>query len=513
MMPDTPHILVIAAHPRGSASFIGALASAYAQGARRAGLAVEEVDLSRLRFNPDVVEPSPRAQALEPDLEMVRAAITRADHLVFVYPTWWGTFPALLKGFLDRVLLPGWAFAESEGGTGYEGLLAGKTAELITTMDTPGFVYRFIYGAPGQRAMARATLGFCGIDVSRVTRFGIAKTADAAVRARWLEAAAALGAGLAQGALTPAQRLWRRVKVWASALRLQFYPMTLISYGVGALAASQGQALHHGLFWLGFLVLFLLEAATVFSNDLNDYDSDRQNRFWGPFNGGSRALVSGAITRGGLVQGAWAAGLGSVAALAGVLWLTPHAPGTVLVFLVTAVLALAYTLPPVKLSHRGLGEVDVAVTHSIAVLLFGYVTQGGAMGDGLPWLLALPLGLSVFPAILLSGIPDHDADRAADKNTLVVKLGIGRSFGVAALFVGLAVVAALVLWLGYGVAALAGLALPAGVHGVFLMRALWREAQKPAQARRIDGLMVWALSFILWFGLVPLVNLSWLASP
>ncbi|HMT14094.1 MAG TPA: prenyltransferase, partial [Aestuariivirga sp.] len=170
-------------------------------------------------------------------------------------------------------------------------------------------------------------------------------------------------------------------------------------------------------------------------------------------------------------------------------------------------------LPPVKLSHRGLGEIDVADTHSIAVLLFGYVAQGGGLFDAAPWLLALPLGLSVFPAILLSGVPDHAADRAAGKETLVVKLGIGRSWGLAALFVVLAVLAALVLWLGAGLAALRGLGLFAGVHAYFLIRQIWREAQKPAAARRIDGLMVLALSFILWFGLVPLLNLSWLSSP
>ncbi len=512
-MTDLSRILVISAHPRGGRSFIGALAAAYAAGARRAGMAVEELDLAALSFDPHVREPSPRMQALEPDLELARAAIARASHLVFVYPTWWGTFPALLKGFLDRVLLPGWAFEETTSGTGYEGLLSGKTAELITTMDTPGLVYRFVYGAPGTRAMARATLGFCGIDVNRVTRFGVAKAADAERRAQWLAQVEALGGSLAEGVLTPGQRFWRRVKAWLAALRLHFYPMTLISYAVGALAATQGGALHHGLFWLGFLVLFLLEAATVFSNDLHDYDSDRHNRFWGPFSGGSRALISGSISRTGLAQGAWATGGASALALLGVLWLSPNAMAAALVMVVTAGLALAYTLPPVKLSHRGLGEIDVAVTHSIAVLLFGYVAQGGGLFDAAPWLLALPLGLSVFPAILLSGVPDHAADRAAGKETLVVKLGIGRSWGLAALFVVLAVLAALVLWLGAGLAALRGLGLFAGVHAYFLIRQIWREAQKPAAARRIDGLMVLALSFILWFGLVPLLNLSWLSSP
>lgn len=72
--------------------------------------------------------------------------------------------PALLKGFLDRILLPGWAFREDgNAATGYRPLLEGRSAHLITTMDTPSWVYRLIYGRPGVRAMKVGTLRFCGI--------------------------------------------------------------------------------------------------------------------------------------------------------------------------------------------------------------------------------------------------------------------------------------------------------------------------------------------------------------
>lgn len=81
--------------------------------------------------------PPPNQQAFEDDIRKARALILWAEHLVFVYPTWWGTLPALLKGFLDRVLTPDFAFITCEGGTGYQGLLGGRSAQLITTMDTP----------------------------------------------------------------------------------------------------------------------------------------------------------------------------------------------------------------------------------------------------------------------------------------------------------------------------------------------------------------------------------------
>lgn len=140
--------MVVVAHPRGEQSLSAAIAASYAIGARsQASAQVHIRDLSQARFDPNVRTPSPCDHILEPDLASLRGDIEWASHLVFVFPTWWGTMPALLKGMLDRVLTPGWAFRVTEGGSGYEGCLTGRTAEIITTMDTPAPVYRVIYGA------------------------------------------------------------------------------------------------------------------------------------------------------------------------------------------------------------------------------------------------------------------------------------------------------------------------------------------------------------------------------
>jgi putative NADPH-quinone reductase len=105
------------------------------------GVRVHCVDLARTRFDCNLYEPSPRAQRLEPDLAAAKDEFLRADHVVVIFPTWWGTMPAVLKGFLDRILIPDEAFAEI--GENYRGLLKNKTAaHLITTMDAPGWVYR-----------------------------------------------------------------------------------------------------------------------------------------------------------------------------------------------------------------------------------------------------------------------------------------------------------------------------------------------------------------------------------
>src|SRR5690606_7998198 len=86
-------------------------------------------------------------------------------------------------------------------------------------------------------------------------------------------------------------------------------------------------------------------------------------------------------------------------------------------------LAMGYTNPPLKLSYRGMGELDVGLTHSFGVILCGYIFQNGLPGDAFPWLLSVPLFLSIIPSILLAGFPDYNADLAAGKRTIPVRLG------------------------------------------------------------------------------------------
>ncbi|MFD2741392.1 NAD(P)H-dependent oxidoreductase [Sulfitobacter aestuarii] len=499
-------VLVVLAHPRGTATLCGAIAESYADGAREAGCRVKLAALDSMDFDPHVRRSSPAAQEPERDLVRLRQAISAADHLVFVYPTWWGTYPALLKGFLDRILTPGWAFEEITGGTGFAGLLGGRSAELITTMDTPGPVYRFMNRAPGANAMARATLGFCGIDVTRHTRFGPVNRSTSGERAKWIESAARLGRSLARGTHSPRQRFWRRASPWLAALRLQFYPMTFFAYWMGALIGSGQDPLDLPRFWLGYLFLFALEAATVFGNDLEDFESDRRNALWGPFNGGSRVLHNGLLDRGSLRKGMLAM-IAAAVATAALLMAGAQAPVILTLFIVLSfLLTLGYTQPPLKLSYRTLGEIDVAVTHSFMSIAFGHLVQGGMLSDPRPWLAAMPLCLSILPAIILSGVPDRDADRAAGKRTVVVAFGI-RSGILLAAGAALAATGGMIMVEGRQSPGLYGgmlIVTLAGLHGGWLFLRLLREATALPKARRLDGTMVMALSYILWFCIPPL---------
>jgi putative NADPH-quinone reductase/1,4-dihydroxy-2-naphthoate octaprenyltransferase len=501
--------LLILAHPRRD-SLCGALFDACASGARQAGVECRELILSELRFDPDVHTLSPEQQPLEPDLVRAQRDIGWAEHLVLVYPTWWGTFPAKLTGFLDRVLTPGFAFRHVTHDK-WERLLAGRTADLITTMDTPPLIYRFIYRAPGRQALARATLGYCGLRTARVETFGPVVASNAVQRERWLERAQASGSRLKHGAFSPAQRRAHQTLAWLAALRLQFYPMTWVAYTVGAFAASVATPMAVAPYMLGYLVLFLLEAATVLLNEWFDFDSDRRNRNAGLFTGGSRVLVDGRLDRNAMRKGIGLSILAAGAALVALLVTAAPAASAgpiAALYVLFAVLALVCTIPPLKLSHRGFGELDVALTHSAGAIMAGYLAQGGGWMDSVPWLLALPLGVSVLPSILLAGCPDREADQAAGKRTLVVILGKRAAVRLAIAASLCAPTLAALLSLARGdMAALLGWSAAGGaVHALWLLQRL-RRFTGGDMPERIDGAIIQALTFILWFCVPPLIAL------
>lgn len=502
---SSPRILIVLAHPRGRASLCGALATAYAEGARASTAAtLRLIDLSVTRFDRDLRTASPRDQPLEPDLLELRQAVEWANHIVLAFPTWWGTMPGLLKSALDRVLVPGWAFRITAGGTGYEGCLHGRSAEIVTTMDTPAAVYRLVYGAPGYRALGRATLGFCGIEVSRITRFGPVRTSTAQERERWVARARELGVHAAAGRTQARRRWWRTTLAWLRALRLQFYPMTFLAYWAGALAA--GRPLDAPAFVLGGAVLLCVEAATVLGNELVDEPSDRRNRYYSPFNGGSRVLVERRLSRPALQNAALGASATATVLLALLGVVESASYLTMTVMGATSVLAVGYTLPPLRLCYRGLGEITVALTHGFGAVYAGYLLQGGAIAATVPLALSTCLAAAIVPAILLAGVPDAEADRVTGKRTAAVLLGVKRTCALAAGFV-LASAALPALFALNGVHELAPVAWVAPLHGLLvlsMLRSRWARLDRP---QRIDRLLLAALSYILWFALLPLARL------
>lgn len=188
-------VAIIVGHPAAD-SWCGALADSYAAAARAGGHEVRMVHLAQLDFDPSLHEGYRQIQALEPDLLAAQATVAWAEHVVIAYPIWWGSVPALLKGFLDRILLPGFAFKYRPGKAFPEQLLRGRSAQLLVSMDTPPWYFRWVYRMPGIVQLKKTTLEFCGIAPVKVAAFGPLISSSSAQRASWLVNAARLADGL-----------------------------------------------------------------------------------------------------------------------------------------------------------------------------------------------------------------------------------------------------------------------------------------------------------------------------
>ncbi len=192
--------LVIDGHPDHD-SLTAALARQYAAGA---GGNAETLTLRDLDFDPVLHAGYRTGQAVEPDLARARELIEWSEHITVLTPVWWGSIPALLKGFFDRALVIEWAFRYQENGRP-QGLLAGRTGRLMVTSDSPRWYLPFVGDTTVKHVKGR-TMEFCGIKPVSLTRFTDVRNADDAKRATWLEQSRALGAadaGVRAGALTP----------------------------------------------------------------------------------------------------------------------------------------------------------------------------------------------------------------------------------------------------------------------------------------------------------------------
>ncbi|MES2949518.1 MAG: NAD(P)H-dependent oxidoreductase [Pseudomonadota bacterium] len=198
-MPPANHnahnVLVILGHASNT-SFSAALADTYAQAAQAAGHTVRVLRLADLQFDATLHGSNPHHQALEPDLLAAQDSIAWANHIAWVFPVWWGSVPALLKGFLDRAFTSGWAYKFNKGSAFPVPLLKGRTAHLLVPMDTPPWYYRWVYRMPAIHQMRKTTLEFCGIRPTKTLMLGPIIHSTAEQRSGWLQKAGTMGAGL-----------------------------------------------------------------------------------------------------------------------------------------------------------------------------------------------------------------------------------------------------------------------------------------------------------------------------
>jgi putative NADPH-quinone reductase len=185
-------ISVILAHP-APGSFNHAIADAVTSTLRGDGHRVAFHDLYADRFDPLLLSSEISREAdLPPSIAIHCREIAEAEGIVIVHPDWWGMPPAILKGWIDRVLRPGVAyrFEETDSGEGIPaGLLAARAALVFNTSNTPAAREQEVFGDPLERLWKDCIFSFCGVPVFRRQMFGVVVTSTAEQRREWLAGA------------------------------------------------------------------------------------------------------------------------------------------------------------------------------------------------------------------------------------------------------------------------------------------------------------------------------------
>lgn len=166
--------------------------AAYVESARAAGHELREIGVAGLLLPPLGSAHEWEATDVPETVRHCQNDIAWAEHLVIVYPLWLGGMPAVLKGFLEQVLRPGFAVGK-QGEAAFTQLLRGRSARIIITMGMPALVYRWYFGAHSLKSLERNILRFCGIGPIRESLIGNVETVGPTGRAKWLDRMRKLG--------------------------------------------------------------------------------------------------------------------------------------------------------------------------------------------------------------------------------------------------------------------------------------------------------------------------------
>lgn len=188
-------ILVLLGHPNTDATLSSEFADVYEREAKAAGHDVRRTNISELQFDPVLHKGYRAIQELEPDLKKLQEDITWCEHFVLIYPLWWCSVPALLKGLIDRMWLPRFAFSfikapDGKSTMGWHRLLKGRTARMIVLSKSFPIVEHFLYG-DYTGDIATAVLRFSGFKV-RISKVGNSEALSDSQKASWMKKCASL---------------------------------------------------------------------------------------------------------------------------------------------------------------------------------------------------------------------------------------------------------------------------------------------------------------------------------
>ena len=187
-------IAIILGHPDPAGRHFGhALAGAYERGAREAGHEVRLINVARLGLPLLRSAAEWESKPVSAQIEQAQRTIAWAGHLVIVFPLRLGDMPAVLKGFFEQALRPGFAVGKAAPGRMWKKLLKGRSARIVVTMGMPALFYRVYYRAHSLKSLQRNILEFCGVAPVRTSVIGMVE-GPPQTRAAWLAKLSALGA-------------------------------------------------------------------------------------------------------------------------------------------------------------------------------------------------------------------------------------------------------------------------------------------------------------------------------
>ncbi|TCI05338.1 flavodoxin family protein [Corallincola luteus] len=132
-------------------------------------------------------DPESAYKLLDPMVLQYKQRVECAEHIIFIFPIWWELMPALMKGFIDKLIFPGIAYQYSNKGTGMSCTLNKlKGVTMITTMNTPSLVYRLLFGNAIKKAIMMGTFWKIGVKNRKWINLTNVKSASNKKREKWL---------------------------------------------------------------------------------------------------------------------------------------------------------------------------------------------------------------------------------------------------------------------------------------------------------------------------------------
>jgi NAD(P)H dehydrogenase (quinone) len=190
MKPESFEILIILAHPDKN-SFNHAIAETAVSQIKLNGHKVIFHDLYAGGFDPILHGPEIASDAPLPnEIQIHCNDLKRADGIIIVHPNWWGEPPAILKGWIDRVIRPdvAYKFLEGDNGEGVPvGLLKARSVIIFNTANTPETREREVFGDPLELIWKNCIFDLCGVHDFHREMFRVVVTSTEEMRKEWLK--------------------------------------------------------------------------------------------------------------------------------------------------------------------------------------------------------------------------------------------------------------------------------------------------------------------------------------